>query len=270
MWNALFWLLTKLPLRVAQALGAGAGHLSYRFAKRFRNRIDTSLAQAGYSALQSAVTAHAGRQVFEWPYVWIRSAAQTRAIVSTANWHEFEQAKAKGRGVILLTPHLGCFEICGQYMAAATALTVMYRPHSNPKLNALLERARSPHYEQLAPANLSGVRMLAKALKRGECVGMLPDHVPTQGEGVWADFFGKPAYTSLLPIKLQQMSGAAIVLVYAERLPKGAGFRLHTTRLHTEWGATPELQARQLNAAMEQLIKQCPEQYFWSYDRWRS
>lgn len=269
MWNALFWLLSKLPLRVAQALGAGAGRLSYKLRKRFRSRIDANLQQAGYGALQSAVSANAGRQVFEWPYVWTRSAAQTRALVSTHNWHEFEQAKAHGKGVILLTPHLGCFEICGQYMAAATALTVMYRPHSNPQLNALLERSRTPHYQQLAPANLSGVRMLAKALKRGECVGILPDHVPTQGEGIWADFFGKPAYTSLLPVKLQQMSGAAIVLVYAERLPKAAGYLLHTTLMGTLWEATPEQQARQLNAAMEQLIMKCPDQYFWSYDRWR-
>jgi Kdo2-lipid IVA lauroyltransferase/acyltransferase len=285
-WRVLFLLLARLPLGAAQALGALTAGVAYRLANRFRVRTDANLAQAGYSALCKSAVAHAGRQVFEWPYVWTRSAAQTRALVTTdASWAVFEAAKARGKGVILLTPHLGCFEICGQYMAQATTLTVMYRPHPNPAVNALLDRARTPHYQQLAPANLSGVRMLAKALKRGETVGILPDHVPRDGEGVWAPFFGKPAYTTLLPVKLQMMSGAAVVLLFAERLAqadegnaKGAAFKLHAHELtepfinssdSSDSPSTPEQQATQLNAAMERMIALCPEQYFWSYDRWR-
>ena len=277
-WNALFWLLSKLPLRAAQALGALTAGIAYRLARRFRSRTDANLALAGYTPLRAAAVAHAGRQVFEWPYVWTRTPAQTRALVATdASWAVFEAAKARGKGVILLTPHLGCFELCGQFMAQATALTVMYRPHPNAALNALLDRARTPHYQQLAPANLSGVRRLAKALKRGETVGILPDHVPRDGEGVWAPFFSKPAYTTLLPVKLHIMSGAAVVLLFAERLARRdrnaannvAAFKLHALEITEPFGDTPAEQATQLNQAMERVIALCPEQYFWSYDRWR-
>jgi len=108
------------------------------------------------------------------------------------------------------------------------------------------------------------VRQLIKALKRGEAVGILPDQAPGVGEGEWADFFGKPAYTMTLAGRLQQSTGAAVVMAFAERLPAGAGYQLHLRRI-----AADPLGAQQLNRAVEDVIRIRPAQYFWGYNRYK-
>jgi len=134
-----------------------------------------------------------------------------------------------------------------------------------------MEGARARGNLRLAPANLSGVRMLAKFLKQGKPVGILPDQVPQEGEGVWADFFGRPAYTMTLPAKMARLGGdAPIVLTYAERLPRGKGFLLHFVPFTGSLDGDNAQQARAINAAMEQLIAGCPAQYYWSYNRYKA
>jgi KDO2-lipid IV(A) lauroyltransferase len=111
--------------------------------------------------------------------------------------------------------------------------------------------------------------MLLKILKKNGSIGLLPDQVPQFGEGVWADFFGKPAYTMTLPAKMHDMTGAPIVLAYAERLPRGKGYSSRFIHLDLPDGLSPEQQARAINGAMEDVIAQCPAQYFWSYNRYK-
>jgi KDO2-lipid IV(A) lauroyltransferase len=106
-------------------------------------------------------------------------------------------------------------------------------------------------------------------LKRGEPVGVLPDQVPQEGEGVWAPFFGRTAYTMTLPAKLAQLGKAAIILVYAERLAHGKGFMVRFVPFEGDLSGTPAEQAGTINRAMEQLIARCPAQYFWSYNRYK-
>ncbi len=127
------------------------------------------------------------------------------------NWELAQTALESGRGVIFLTPHLGCFEIIAQAIAQRIPLVALYRPPRKAALKPLIEDARTRPNLTLAPANLSGVRTLLKTLKKGAAIGLLPDQVPQQGEGVWANFFGKPAYTMTLPAKLQQMTEAAVI-----------------------------------------------------------
>jgi KDO2-lipid IV(A) lauroyltransferase len=99
---------------------------------------------------------------------------------------------------------------------------------------------------------------------------LLPDQVPQQGEGVWADFFGRPAYTMTLSAKLHQITNATIILSHAERLPRGRGYLIRFTPFEQVLGDTPAQQARAINMAMEQLIATCPAQYFWSYNRYKT
>jgi KDO2-lipid IV(A) lauroyltransferase len=145
----------------------------------------------------------------------------------------------------------------------------MYRPPRKAALRPLVEGARARQNLNLAPANLSGVRILAKCLKGGEPIGLLPDQVPQQGEGVWAPFFGRNAYTMTLPAKLAQLGKAAIMLVYAERLPRGRGYVVRFVPFDGDLSGTPAQQAAAINHAMEQLIARCPAQYFWSYNRYK-
>jgi KDO2-lipid IV(A) lauroyltransferase len=186
------------------------------------------------------------------------------------NWELAQAALDAKTGVIFLTPHLGCFEIIAQAIATKTPLTALYRPPRKAALKPLIEGARSRHNLLLAPANLAGVRTLFKALKKGQAIGLLPDQVPQNGEGIWADFFGRPAYTMTLPAKLQQMSGAPIILSYAERLPFGRGYVIRFVPFEETPGHTTEQRTLAINLAMEKLIARCPAQYIWSYNRYKT
>ncbi|MFL6709485.1 MAG: lysophospholipid acyltransferase family protein [Massilia sp.] len=265
----LFRLLSFLPLRLLHILGAGLGWLVYLVSPSYRRRLRGNLEHAGFGAVLPQAITEAGKAMFELPFLWCAPLQRVAASAIEENYELVEQALAAGRGIVFLTPHLGCFEITAQQVALRTRLTVMYRPPKQAALKPLVEGARARGMLHLAPATLAGVRILARALKKGEPVGVLPDQVPQQGEGVWAPFFGRPAYTMTLPAKLAQMSGAPVLLVYAERLPKGRGFRLRFSRFEGSLEGTPAQQAAAINGAMERLIALCPAQYYWSYNRYK-
>jgi len=191
-----------------------------------------------------------------------------------------DAAVAQGKGVLLLTPHLGCFEVCAQAIAERfgqrCTLTAMYRPAKQPWLRTLEETARARPGLVTAPASLAGVRQMLRALKQGQAVGLLPDQVPPQGMGVWAPFFGQAAYTMTLAQRLVQQTGAALLLIWAERLPRGAGFVLRVSELAEPLPhalasdqAAQQAGAAVVNRAMERLIRQCPAQYLWGYHRYK-
>ena len=185
-----------------------------------------------------------------------------------------EECLADGRGLLFLTPHLGSFEITAQAYAqrygARAPITVLFRPARYRMMRELQESARARPALATAPASIGGVRQMMRALKRGEAVGLLPDQVPPQGMGVWADFFGAPAYTMTLAARLALQSGAPVVLAWCERLPAGQGFHLRLSRLAEPLPRDDEPgQAAVINRAMESLIRQCPQQYLWGYNRYK-
>jgi len=200
--------------------------------------------------------------------VWFRPVAPAvKLVVSAEPIALVEAAERRERGVIYLTPHLGCFDAAALWAAQRRPITVLYRPPKMKALQPLIEAGRGRDRVQLAPANLAGVRLLLKALRRGEAVGILPDQVPGTGEGVWVDFFGRPAYTMTLAGKLAQATGATILMAAAVRLPRGEGFAIHFTEfdgdIHVENGA------RDINVAIERMVRLEPSQYLWSYNRYK-
>ncbi|UIN21025.1 lysophospholipid acyltransferase family protein [Herbaspirillum frisingense] len=267
---SLFRLLSFLPLPVLHAIGVVTGWLVFLLSPSYRRRLQNNIALAGHRASLFKAVGEAGKGMFELPFIWCASPRRVLRTARLRNWDLVEQALAAKSGVIFLTPHLGCFEISAQVVAHQTSLSVLYRPPRKAALKPLIEGARARANLHLAPANLAGVRILLKALKNGQAIGLLPDQVPQNGEGVWADFFGKPAYTMTLPAKLQQMSGAPLLLVYAERLSWGRGFAVHFVPFEGELPESPVQQARAINAAMEKLIAHCPAQYIWSYNRYKT
>jgi len=265
----LFQILSWLPLPLMHALGAAAGWTVYACSPAYRMRMRANLERAGFVHERRQAIAEAGKSLMELPFVWCGKPARVLRSAQVHDWEVAQRAIDQGKGVIFLTPHLGCFEIIAQVIASRIPLTALYRPPRMEMLEGLLEQARGRGGLNLAPANLSGVRMLLRTLRNGGCIGLLPDQVPGAGEGVWADFFGALAYTMTLPAKLAQMSGAPLVLSYAERLPHGAGYAVHFAPFEGELAGTPAEQARMINAVMESLIARCPAQYFWSYNRYK-
>lgn len=266
----LFRLLSKLPLPVLHALGAALGWLVYLASPSYRNKLKGNINHAGYGQHLTAAIAESGKNILELPFIWCAPPERVLKTTTIKNWNVVQAALDAQHGIIFLTPHLGCFEITAQVLAAKMPLTALYRPPRKKALKPLIEGARARHNLSLAPANLSGVRTLLKVVKKNGSIGLLPDQVPQHGEGVWANFFGKPAYTMTLSAKLHQMTGAPIILTYAERLPRGRGYVIRFVPFEQTLEDSAEQQAGAINAAMEQLIAHCPAQYFWSYHRYKT
>jgi KDO2-lipid IV(A) lauroyltransferase len=266
----LFRLLSLLPLPMLHAIGVVTGWLVYWLTPGYRRRLQQNIARAGFSDHLHAAVGEAGKTFLELPFMWCASPRRLLAKARLENWATVQALMEKQQGMIFLTPHLGCFEMLAQEAGTRMQLAVLYRPPKQAALRPLVENARARNQLTLAPANISGVRMLLKVLKRKGSIGLLPDQVPQFGEGVWADFFGKPAYTMTLPAKMHEMTGAPIVMAFAERLPRGAGYVLRFEPIDLPHDVAPEQQARALNAAMEKIIARCPAQYFWSYNRYKN
>jgi len=265
----LFRTLSVFPLPVLHALGALLGWIVYVVSPSYRRRLRGNLDRAGYGSQLRSAIAESGKAIVELPFVWCAPQDRVTRHVRMENWELVQRQLDSGKGIVFLTPHLGCFELTAQQVSLRQELTVMYRPPRKSALKPLVEGARARQNMHLAPANLSGVRMLVKALKGGQPVGVLPDQVPQEGEGVWAPFFGREAYTMTLPAKLAQLGRADILLTYAERLPHGRGYVIRFVPFEGELTGTAAEQAASINRAMEQLIARCPSQYFWSYNRYK-
>jgi len=272
--RTVFRALAWLPLPLAHGLGCLLGWLSVVLSPRYRRRLLAHIRQAGFSWRDALVSvAEAGKMVTELPRIWfgrpVRVGWEGAAVI--------EAAQAHGKGVLFLTPHLGCFEITAQAYAerfgGRQPMTVLYRPARQAWLRPLLAQARQRPGLETASTSLAGVKQLIKALRAGQAVGLLPDQVPPQGQGVWAPFFGRDAYTMTLSARLARSASAQVVLAWGERLSWGRGFLVHVRPFHglaaQEGLDDAEGAARAINQAMEALIRECPRQYLWAYDRYK-
>jgi len=277
---ALLRWMSHWPLGWLHALGAGLGWLTWLASPSYRRRLRANADLAGVSAAdRRRSVAEAGRMVGEVPWLWLMP--PEGRVLPWVRWQGAEKvdaAIAAGRGLVLLTPHLGSFEVSARAVVerwgAQLPLTVLYRPARQAFLRELEETARHRPGLATAPANLSGVRQMLRALKKGEIVGLLPDQVPPDGQGVWAPFFGQPAYTMTLAARLVQQTGAAVLVLCCERLPGGAGFEVHLLDLSEPLPAGSD-EAAQIQAAtivnrtMEMVIGRWPHQYLWGYHRYK-
>ena len=269
---ALYRFASRWPLGLLHALGAALGWLSWAASPTYRRRITEHARGAGYRFDEvRASVAHAGRMALETPRLWFGPPVPVR-------WDGTEvvdAAYAAGRGVVFLTPHLGCFEITAQglaerYHARYGPITVLYRPARQAALAPVVETARRREGLETAPTTLSGVRQMIKALRAGRAVGLLPDQVPPEGQGLWAPFFGRPAYTMTLAARLIQQTGATPLLVWGERLPRGQGYVLHFRALAEPMAGELAPAVAQINREMERLIREAPGQYLWGYGRYKT
>lgn len=272
--SAFFKTLGMLPLTVLQILGVCAGWLAWMLPGRYKERAWTNLRQAFPEAtratLRSAMLSN-GQLMFEMPFWWTRrNETFINSKLSCDNWTQFQIALEKGKGVILLSPHAGCFELLGPVYSSHFPSTVLFRPPRKVWMQDWIVDMRTRRQLKMAPANQKGVRALVKTLMRGHTIGILPDQVPPDGEGVWAPFFGRPAYTMTLVQRLQAISGATIFILAAQRNGIGKGYTLRHKELAEPLPNDPEAAARMINQEMEEMIRTMPEQYLWGYNRYKA
>jgi KDO2-lipid IV(A) lauroyltransferase len=181
----------------------------------------------------------------------------------------FDAALQSGRGVIIAAPHLGCWELLNYWLSARTRIAILYAPPRNLAWEALLIRARGDLQPEQVRADGAGVRALYKRIAAGGVVGILPDQQPKRGEGQFAPFFGLDANTMVLLPRIAQRTGATVLFAFAERLPRGTGFRIRILPA-TDGIADTDLRlaCTALNRGVEQCVELAFAQYQWTYKRW--
>ena len=277
----LFRFFALWPLPWLHAVGALLGWAVWFASAAYRQRFRANVAQAGvpFSAARRAI-AEAGRFAAELPKLWMRPVGQScLGNVSVEGVAHAHTAFAQGRGVIFFAPHCGCFELEPQALAELFApqhgpITAIYRPARQAWLAELQVIARARPGLLVVPASMSGIRQMSRALKEKGAVALLTDQVPPEGQGVWAPFFGKPAYTMTLAARLALQSGAVMLPVSCDRLLHGRGYAL------TIWPALTGLAVLEksdllaavtlINQAIEVLVLRSPGQHLWSYARYKT
>ncbi len=239
-----------------------------------RNRLRENLKLAAYTdqvSLRQASTG-IGRMAIETAGLWRTPDPVVLARVKIVDgWDAVLAAKDQGSGIIFLTPHLGTFEIVSLFIGSQMPLTVMFRAPRVAWAEPMMRAGRDRMQIRSEPAEMSGIRAMLKALRRGAAIGLLPDQVPDPGrggEGTWSPFFGRPAYTITLVQKLAKTTQALVVMAVCVRLPNAQGYRLTFAPLEP-FSETAETAACELNAAVEAAIALAPDQYLWSYNRYK-
>lgn len=267
------FLLSKLSLYSVHTIGIFVGKLYFFFSKKnykfLRDNIQNSKIFE-HSNIEDAIKENInelGKGIIETFYLWGSSQEQSLKLIRNIIGEKYLiDAEKRGKGIIFLTPHLGCFEITSIYYGSKRPITVMYRKARKIWMSDFMINGRKKGKVKLAEADIKGLKKVLIALKSGEAVGILPDQVADKGEGELAKFFGRPAYTMVLISKLIKRSDATIIMAYGERLKNGNGFDIHVEELKRKDIATPN----DLNKQVENFIKKNPTQYYWSYDRYKS
>lgn len=271
----LMHLLARLPLRMNHAVGAGIGWLFWRFPNRLRQVTTANLALCfpeqspqWRRRVARASLLHLGRALTEAPWLWSASPQRLRSLTHYPEHSDPRRVRPANQALFILTPHLGAWEFVGLHLASHAPMTSLYSPLRSPQVDAWVRNARESTGACLVPANWNGLRALKQARDAGGMLGILPDQNPKEGAGVFAPFFGQPALSMTLLARLLEKRNDRVVVLFAERLPKGQGFRYHELEAGPQLLHADRLQTTtRMNGLVEQLVRICPEQYNWAYKR---
>ena len=209
----------------------------------------------------------------ELPLAFFRSPEQVAALfVETHGWEHIQAALDAGEGLLLITPHIGNYDLAGRYISHRLPfpLTAMYKPPKIKILDDIMQAGRVRDKGRTAPTNLHGVKQIIQALRQGEATIVLPDHVPDEhGDGVWAPFFGRPAYTMTLAGRLAQVKNVRPLSFAGIRLPENRGFALHVEPVEGSFNGDKAHDAEIINRNVENWVRRFPEQYLFAYNRYK-
>ena len=276
----IFIVLSRLSLPMAHRIGHWLGSCLSLFANSLRDTARTNIQRCfprwtpqQQQQLVLRSSQETLKAAMESAALWMRPPQLIFSLIRSVKGEDvLREALAKEKGVILLAPHLGGWEITGLYTASTQrTMTSLYRPPRQTFMGDLIRQSRERTGAKLVPTDASGVRALYKALGRGELIGILPDQDPDKASGVFAPFFGVQANTMTLLSRLARKSGATVLIAYADRLPKGEGYHVHF--VSTDVGLADvdmEKAAASLNKAIEGCVMQHPEQYLWAYKRFKT
>ncbi|MBA2779591.1 lysophospholipid acyltransferase family protein [Billgrantia kenyensis] len=273
----LWRVLAGRNLAMLWRLARTAGPLVHRLSRRERTVTEINLAEvypeqapSERRRLARESLTHSTATMLELGFAWMGAPERVEASILEVHGRELlDDARAEGRGVIVLAPHFGNWEVLNFWLSSHFPFTAMYEPPKIAELDPVIRQGRERMGASLVPTNPRGVAALLKALKRSEAIGILPDQEPNWGSGVFAPFYHRLAYTATLLPKLVARTDARVVTGVARRLP-GRGFAIHFLAADERVYATDEEQsATGVNACVEDAIALDPAQYQWEYKRYR-
>ncbi|PVY69991.1 KDO2-lipid IV(A) lauroyltransferase [Tamilnaduibacter salinus] len=273
----LIHLFSFLPLPVARGIGAGLGWLIWRLNVR-KTRISRKniaicfpeWSEADREALTRQSLIDFGKTCAEMGMIWCGSRKRVDRLIQRVDGLEHLQAaKAQGKGIILLAPHLGNWEILNHFIAWHLQATAMYKPAKIPALDRFIYKTRKRVDVGLVPADRDGVNALFRLLDEGETVAVLPDQQPSRRSGVFAPFFGHTALTGKLTGELARHGSASLLMCYAWRLEDGRYGVCMKPGPEAMRDPSPERSAAALNQAIEDCVRACPVHYQWGYKRFK-
>jgi len=267
-----------LPLRLNQAVGRLIGRLLWWLPNENRRITLVNLRLAfphdseqerNRIAKQSLL--HLGMMATELGPAWLWSDKKIMPLIKEIKGQSLlDDALAAKKGIIFLAPHIGAWELIGPFLSTQYPSTFLYRPPNISGLEDFMVTSRGRFGAVLAPTDMRGVRTLIKALKQQQVSVILPDQDAGEKGGIHAPFFEHPARTMTLASKLIQKTDCAFLFVAMERLPKAQGYRIHFLPAEADVASPDEVIATQaLNRGVEQCVRLIPEQYLWSYRRFR-
>jgi len=278
--KGLLHLFALLPIRTVHSMATWLGqflaqHPKFRITQVTRTNIRLCFPHLSNEAQENLVKQsliETCKAFSELGALWLWRIERVLGLVREVSGEEcVQQALEQGKGAILLTPHFGAWELAGLYVLLRYQLTALYRPPKLSGLHDLVSTARGRVGGRMMPTDQSGVRALYKTLRQGKAVGLLPDQVPPDEEsGVFAPFFGIPTYTMILVSRLARKTGAKVIFSYVKRLPQGQGFHVHFFPAPVDIAADNlAVACAALNQGVEHCVQSCPEQYQWSYKRFK-
>ncbi len=272
------YLMACLPLRMSHWIGERIGRFMLsshsQMAKITEENLRLCLPELDPKRRRQLVQkslVETGKTMAETGAIWKRSYNRwLRPKVVSNNGEELLLNKVGDRkGVILLAPHLGNWEVLGLKLSELTQVTSLYQPPELAALENLIRQAREKAGARLVPTNKSGVAALLKALRRGELVAILPDQVPDhRSGGAFAPFFGQPALTMTLVHNLIVRTGCGVLIAYAKRVKGGFEIVYHEVDSGV-YSKDDAIALAAMNSSVERCVREVPEQYQWEYKRFK-
>jgi len=266
---------SKLPLKINHLAGSLVGQLIYSINSKARKVASSNIeicfpemSKVEKRMLVKKSLIETGKNLTESALIWNQSFDENEKYIRNIHGKQYLEGNNK---TILLVPHIGCWEITGRVIALTRPVTFLYKPLRKDEQNQYLFKRRNQGNLIMASADKSGVLKLQRALKEGQLIGILPDQDPGEEGTVMAPFFNKQVSTMTLLVRLAKKHQAKVVMLWANRLNKGRGFDLNFEPIELNLDSDDLLeQVTLMNKSIEGLIERFPEQYMWTYKRFKS
>ena len=271
-------LFALLPWRAVQAVGSAIGWLMWKLPNGSRQVVRVNLgkcfpdmAPEAREALVGQTLKDSGKTLTESACAWIWPAQKSLGLIRQVEGMEvLQQALQSGKGVVLISSHLGNWEMLLQYVCSLCQPSILYRPPKLKAVDELLVRQRTQLGNELAPSTREGIVSLVKRVRSGGIAGIAADPEPSRTSGVFVPFFGVPTLTSKFVPSLVHGHKAVAVFIHALRLDDGSGYRVIIEAApEALYGDDVELAVTALNQGIEKQVRQAPSQYMWSMKRFK-